>query len=438
MITVELFTQNVQSKKTDLLSILVFAADTWFHFATKSVNLIQVYPNYVPSNHSVGLTSNCYDVKTPFAVGCTINPAATATFLMNGQNTLSVIANLSETMRIHTISRGNDIYSYVGNPPSNLLDSTDYTAHSWALETHCAPVTSKCINEGQISGAATAYKCPFAMEGTLFTPKSNVMTMAYFTDKTGTSNDTQFSSLQNPSYFAAIVAVNQNFGHGRSAEGEVTSTVHGADLFALFCNSTVYDLEYTSVNGTITRFIITPSNTTVINIVQGSQQYTNVGDPVILQGASIGALISTSGQGVADYFALTYSQTALGVASAAFEPRSAIESQQRETILVARIPIAPLACLLVANLSLVVLGVILTILALWAARGETREVQARLSIPGLVAAQFEGTRAVGAVEDVRDLFEERGGGSGPRIGIVKSDEGGWKFHTWSGGRVLVR
>jgi len=280
-----------------VLSSLVLITDTWFHFATKAINLAQVHPNLGGSDYGLGLVPACYDVKTPYAGGCTLNPAGTATFLMRGQETMSVLGNLSDT-RVKINAVDNDVFAYVGNSPSVALDSTDYTAHSWAVQTQCMPVTTKCVKSDNIFGAGFRYKCPFAMEGLMTTTYQNTMAMAYFTDQSGKDNVTQFDALQNPYYFAAIVAVNQNIGHGTRLTGqtEILSTGHGADLFAVFCNATVYDLEYTSVNGTLTRFEKTPSNSSVTNIVQGAQQYSRVGEPNIIQGASIAALISSTAQ----------------------------------------------------------------------------------------------------------------------------------------------
>ncbi|KAK0127663.1 hypothetical protein ONS96_007184 [Cadophora gregata f. sp. sojae] len=424
------------------LSILVFAADTWFHFTTKTINLTQFYPVTSALNTSVGLIPTCIDVNETTSLGCTADRAAANWFLMNGLDALSVMTNISTTMRINTLSSANDIFTYVGNPPKSALNPVDYMSHTWGITTKCAPVTTQCVDPERIAGSHFPYKCPFAMEGIMNTDSNtasiNQYKMNYFTNSTGESNSTLSTNLANPYYFATIAAVNQNFGHGpafTAGDPEVLSTVHGADIIGLFCNTTVYDVEYTSINGTVTRFNATPANSTLTNIIQGSQQYTKVGDPSLIQGASTGALLSTSAQGIADYFALTYSQIALGVATAAFTPQPAIQAQRRENMLVAKVPIAPLACLLIANLSLALLGIILVVIAAIAAKGETREVQARLSVVGLVAAHFEGRRAERGVEKVEDLFEERGGinGSGPRVGVVRTEGGGWGSSIWRSG-----
>lgn len=416
-------------------STLVFAADTWFHFTTKTINLTQVYPITSALNTSVGLIPDCYNVNSTFQGGCTLNPGGTAIFLMQGPQAQSVVANLSTSMRVNTLVSGKDVFTYVGNPPKSALANVDYQSHSWGLKTQCAPVWSQCTVPGETVGAYLDYKCPFAMEGRISTDSitafQNQYKMTYFTNSTGMSNFTSSVNLANPYYFGALAMVNQNIGHNPNlgGDGEISSTEHGADVFAVYCNTTVYDVKYTSINGSITRFDATPANSTLTNIIQGSQQYTQVGDPSLIQGAATAALISTDSQGVADYFALTYSQIALGIASAAFTPQAAIQAQRRETMLVAKVPIVPLAFLLIANISLALLGIVLLVFASVAARGETREVQARLSVAGLVAAHFEGRRAERAVEKVEDLFEEREGvgGSGPRVGIVKIESGGWGF-----------
>ncbi|KAL2066479.1 hypothetical protein VTL71DRAFT_2550 [Oculimacula yallundae] len=423
-----------------MLSTLVFAADTYFHFTTKTINLIQVYPVTSALNTSVGLIPTCYNVNRTFQGGCTLNPGGSATFLMQGREAQSVVANLSTSMRVNTIVQGKDVYTYVGNPPKSALANIDYQSHTWGLKTQCAPVTSQCIDLAAPSvGNRLDYKCPFAMEGRVSTDArsafQNQFLMTYFTNSTAVSNSTYTTDLANPYYFATLAIVNQNIGNDLelAKDPEITTSGHGAGVFAVFCNTTVYDISYTSINNTITHFDAKPANSTLTNIIQGSQQYTSVGNPNLIQGASVGMLISKTAQDVADSFALTYSQIALGVGSAAFEPQEAVNAQRRESILVAKVPVVPLAVLLGANMALVVLGCVLLGVAVGAAKGDTREVQARLSVSGLVARCFEGMRAERGVEDVEDLFEEREGrgagasGAGLRVGVVKTGSGGWGF-----------
>jgi hypothetical protein len=383
-------------------------------------------------NGSLSLTSDCTDVKIPFGGGCTLNPAAANTFLIGGPAALQVLNNLSDTTTVKTFVSSKGQYAYLGNTPKAQLASVDYSAHSWAVKSSCTPVSSQCLVVGQESGPSFPFHCPFAFQGAISTTYQNALTMAYFTNSTGSSNQTGSADIGNPYYFAAIASVNQNIGRLPALQNDpqLYYGLHGSIVFVLFCNATIYDVEYSSVNNTITRFVTKPSNASTANIIQGSQQYTHVGDPSLIQAASI-AGFSANSQEVADRFALSYSQTALAVAIGAFTPQPPIESQMREDILVARVPIAPLAVLIFSNLSFVVLGVVLTIIAAVAAmKGNTRDVQARMSISGLVAAQFEGDRAREQVASVEDLFKENQGEEGPRVGVDRTEEGGWLFGSW--------
>jgi hypothetical protein len=255
--------------------------------------------------------------------------------------------------------------------------------------------------------------------------------MAYFTDSTGSNNNTDKTLIGNPYYYSAVILANMRNARPAALQNdpEVLSGGHGgATIVVVGCASTVYDVEYSSVNGTIKGWKTSKSNSSTTLIVQGTQRHTDVGNPNLIQAASIAGL-GNSAQAIADQFALAYSQTALAVSSGAFEPRAAWASQVRDHILVARVPKAPLFALLAANLLLVLLGIILAIVALIAVRGNTGEAQARLSIPALVAALFE-VHMARPVNEVEDMFEERHGERGSRIGFAKAVEGGWVFQRW--------
>jgi hypothetical protein len=255
--------------------------------------------------------------------------------------------------------------------------------------------------------------------------------MAYFTDSTGSNNDTSLLNIDNPYYYSAMILANMRNACPAALVKDpqvLLGGYGGSTIVALFCTSTVYDVEYTSVNGTTKNWKTSKSNGSTTLLVQGTQRLTDVGTPNLIQPVSIAGL-SDSAQDIADQFATAYSQTALAVASGALEPRSALASQVRKPILVARVSKTPLFVLVAANLLLVLLGVVLTIVALITVQGNTGEVQARLSIPALVAALFE-ERMKRPAKEVEDMFEERHGERGPRIGFIRTAEGGWVFQGW--------
>lgn len=422
---------------------MVFIADTWLHFTTKTTIFTQVLPNTIPANHSYSLRPECTDNPTPYSglSGCTLNPAAAVTFVMDGGTTLKVLNNVSETTMVRTVSGDGAEIAYLGNTPQPQLSAIDYTANTWAVESKCAPVTTKCMDDDQFFGAGTPFKCSFAFEGDLAGILPGPWQMAYFTNSSATDNFTQFDPVPNPYYFSIAAALNEQVGlvvgGPNENDPEFMIATHGALVFALFCNATVYDVEYSSVNGSISRFVYQPSNSSTTTIVRGTQQFTNLGNSLLQQAASIAAY-NNSAQGLADGIAIAYSRVALSVAAGAFTPQPAAEAQLRREILVARVPKVPLAFLLLANLLLVVLGFALTVSALLALRGDTGEIQARLSVTGLVASCFEGARAREGTKSVEALFEENSGRPGPRMGISKTREGGWAYLAWRPQETVFR
>ncbi|GIC92806.1 uncharacterized protein Aud_009279 [Aspergillus udagawae] len=412
-------------------STVVLVTDTWLHFTTKTVNFIQVNANSDASGLGFGVYQNCTNVDSTL-LSCNLNNPASGNILLN-PDPMKVLSNISDTMTIRIYSAGQDQYAYIASPETSRLSLLDYTVSTYAIHSQCSPLTSQCANPNDVSGVHTTYNCPFEFQGAVNTAvgASNSVTMAYFTDSTGSNNNTDKTLIGNPYYYSAMILANMRNARPAALQNdpEVLSGGHGgATIVAVGCTSTVYDVEYSSVNSTIKNWKISNSNRSTTLIVQGTQRHTDVGNPNLIQAASIAGL-GNSAQEIADQFALAYSQTALAVASGAFEPRAALASQVRERILVARVPKAPLFALIAANLLLVFLGIILAIVALIAVRDNTGEAQARLSIPAIVAALFE-VRMARPVNEVEDMFEERHGERGPRIGFAKAVEGGWVFQSW--------
>jgi hypothetical protein len=117
------------------------------------------------------------------------------------------------------------------------------------------------------------------------------------------------------------------------------------------------------------------------------------------------------------------------VGSQSVGAQPALEAQERTSLLVARILLAPLFTLVISNLLFVILGIILTVIAITSSGGDSQDIQARLSITGLVADRFEGQRAKLRVERLDELFEESDGQSSKRVVIDSVLEGGYEYRT---------
>ncbi|KAK3064925.1 hypothetical protein LTS18_002469 [Coniosporium uncinatum] len=89
--------------------------------------------------------------------------------------------------------------------------------------------------------------------------------MASFTDAIMTSNVTD-EEVRNPYYFGVAAITN---GQGGGADTlnepqEIVTPVHGATAFVLGCSTAVYDVEYGSVNATVTGYVTTLTNLSVV------------------------------------------------------------------------------------------------------------------------------------------------------------------------------
>ncbi|KAK9434807.1 hypothetical protein VB005_09592 [Metarhizium brunneum] len=415
---------------SSLLSALVFATDSWLHFTTKSVTLTQFQPVSF-DDASFGLHQNCTNLTESFTAQCDLNPAGSTTFLWNAEESLNLLANISTRGMVQPVSddAGNQ-YAYIGLPVSLSNSSVDYVATSLAVQTKCAPITTRCFNAtSTISGPSANYSCDFAMQGTISTTFINSMNMGYFTNSTLSDTIPEKTPMSNPYYFAAVVSANQNVGRSQDLihDPEIKSGLHGSVLFVVLCNATVFDMQYTSANSTVTQVSMLESNSSTTSVVMGTQAYTHVGDTYILQRTSLDVWQSHSAQEIASKFAYTYSEIALAASGAALEPGPAVEAQLRSSMIVAKMPKAPLGCLVAANLLLAVLGILLTIVALLVLNNDVGDVKARLGIPALVATHFETNGGDKPVKNIEDMFEEFDGRAGPRVVAAKTALGCWRL-----------
>jgi hypothetical protein len=384
------------------------------------------------ADYSLSLQPNCTTGNNSFSdqqfdrSPCSLNPGGSVVFLLNGTQSLQVLGNVSDIMTVFTYE-GDSTYAYLGIPPSDSLSQRDYVATTFGISTQCKLISNECDLRAPF-GASTPFECTPAFAGDVTQAPGNLVTI-YLTDATMSSNLT-VRGIQNPFYVGLAALVNQQGGQGltQTSGPEIVTPVHGGISFVLLCAATVYDIQYNSINGTVTRFVATASNDSTTNIWQGAIAYTGLGSPQLQQAASLAAL-SSSAQELADKIALAYSRIALAIGAEAVVPTPALAAQERSSSLVARIPAAPLFTLVAANLLIAALGVMLTLLALSSSGGEAGDVQARLSVMGLVADHFEGVKARRGVESMDELFDERDGQS-MRVAIDRVAGGGYAYKAW--------
>jgi hypothetical protein len=413
---------------------VVFLADTWLHVTTKSVNFIQISPVAIMPDYSFSLIPACtianQSLSGPNKYNCSIHIAGSAAYFQNATQSLEVLNNASDVAAVF-VYESNTQYTYLGIPQTQVAD-LDYTATTFGMATQCKPVTDECI--GTINGIETTWHCADTWQGDLGSVGPNYIS-TYFPDAAMSTNNT-WPGVPNPYYwgYAAIdgtgvqkAGLINSIGTGAP---NIAGLTHGGVAFLLFCTITHYDIEYDTINGTVTRFVTTLSNNTVADIWQIPVQITGLhGAPTLLQATDLG-LFSKTAQDLADQIALAYSRSALALGAQSVMRTPALVIQQRESFQVSRVPAAPLYTLVIANLLFVVFGVVLTCIAFGVSGGEVREVQARLSIVGLVADRFEQTRGKHGVEKMDDYFEEKAGNDSMRLAIDRSEGDGFSYKVW--------
>jgi hypothetical protein len=428
----------IVNASADSERIAVFLADTWLHVTTKTVEFVQISSLATTPDYSLTLIPACtvsdnsyraqYSVKNPDDL-CSLDIYGRGENFKNSTQSLQVVNNVSDVTTVLTYE-SKIPYAYLGIPQAQFLQR-DYTATTFGMQTQCTPVSTKCKLNGNF-GAFTTFDCASTFQGDL--TQGPTWQKAYFTDSDMTSNYTS-DGIHNPFYFAIASRTNvgaQGVGLLTSPTApEIVPVLHGGIAFIIFCSVSLYDIEYDSINNTVTRFVATASNDSVTNAWQGSNALA-AGDTAtpMLQQASGLALFSNTSQELADKIALAYSRTALGIGAQVVMRSPALAVQERRTFLVSRVPAAPLFTLVIANLLFVVFGAILTGIAIGASKGDVREVQARLSIVGLVADRFEAQRGRDGVEELDDYFEEKEGSDSVRVAIDRSDGGGFTYKVW--------
>jgi len=313
---------------TDLRRLLVILADTWLHIATKTVTFTQLLRTNNSAAYGFGLqevcTTNNNSLWDPSTRGtCTLSQAVTNTFLANGTQSLQVLNNISSLATVSTIRSGGEDFAYLAIPPSTGLANEDWRAGSFALHTQCRLASAEC-NLHADSGPATPFNCSGAFRGDTTSIESQGFIATFFADGTMSSSSTD-QGVENPFYFGMAGHVNPS-NLNRSKVPDTVVAMHGGTAFVVLCNTTVLEVTFDSINGTISYFHGTLSNASTTNIWQSVMAYTSVGWSNLKQAASLAAL-GDSSQQFADDMALSFSKTALAIGSQSIEKRPVLATR---------------------------------------------------------------------------------------------------------------
>lgn len=349
----------------------------------------------------------------------TVNNAATA---------YSVLGNVSTWHNLWQTD------GYMLPVPSDIPQSLDFTAESFALRTQCKPITQAC--NADIDGNFDCTPAGFDFSGPRNYPTTFNHTpfQLQFTNPalSGGSNCTGVNCWNQSDsaikgHFALLETIDFDFEQWETDPQARPIASETSTYFILGCEYFAYNVKYSMVESNIVSLTTRPMNmTTMFSLNFPMQQ--SIGDDFLKASLTPLVAASNSTTQIASSFESLFSQTFLGLSAGALSNRTALAEQTRSTMLVAKIP----KFLLWLNVGLpFLLAAAGVAIAAWAfvAQGNEagRDVREKLSVPGLVAQRYVPTSPE-SPKDILELFKEsERDGKEIRVVATQGRHGTWEL-----------
>ena len=427
----------------------ITGVDTWLHLVIETVN-VDVASSQIPSaTYGRGMADvscvndtqnfDLVDIRT--SGECGVARLSTGYYLTGSSEAYKSLGNLSDVNTVRTVQVNDHTIAYLG--PASIPHSLDYQATTLGIGTQCSPITQKC-NLRSETGSTTPFRCSESFYGDLSQlsiagvdfSTNNAQTapitgMVWFVDAALTryANGSYQNNLPHNPYHLGVWAISQQ----AAADGAVNSpdivrTLTGSMAWLLNCSTTVYDLTYSWVNGTVRSTNLTKANATMSSTLQ-YPSYLSIYTKAWMDMSAYLAGAEPDGKSLAQAWSTSYSKIAMGLTAGFLSSRTNSLEQVRTTKLVSRVPKVPLYFLIALNVVYATLGGVLAFVALVSKPNENNDVRERMSIVGLVAHAFEGGRARKPVEKKRQMFAEHSNEGDSRVGMERSADRGWEYMT---------
>jgi hypothetical protein len=359
------------------------------------------------------------------------DPLCHGSIIISGVNNATKISlGLSQTEEVknYTDATGK-LYYYLGDPAQNA--KVDYQAKTIAINSHCVPMTQRCyFNFDTAPGeVGSRFNCTSGFSGNLYDSWLNT-SATDFTSSTSSVNVglafsgnpqlTQVGGVEwghgldpaidpnwtlpeiyptNPLYYGVWavgypsidLSSDLNFTGDTGIYYDEGSTVGG--IWLLNCSTTVHEVSYTWINGTINTFnhsLASNDTSALLSAPFTMAPISTYVQNALTSVANLAGLGNNSGA-IVTSFAEGFSKILLAYSIGAMGPiLNEYEQARDSTINVARIPIIPLY-LLIATKAIYVLAIIILAFGAYCFThpAETEIVKAQLSVQGLAAAHFQ-------------------------------------------------
>jgi hypothetical protein len=273
---------------------------------------------------------------------------------------------------------------YSDSPKVSKLDLTnqdvervgiDYVAETISVVTECTAITTDCGIYNTTSDASSIpYHCSNGFYGDLNEIPANGLerlkgwNTTFFDFHNDPSLNVSIASQLNPFSYnvtAVVDSIDLNdlilYGDPQVPQGIVVEIGDGRVGFAMSCNSTVYDVTYSLVNGSILVFNTTLTAPSIAAMIKAPLQ-AGFGSYELFEKAAMSVLLSHST--ILDAMELAFSQTFLALVAGVYDPAPFIEKRWRYDMTVTKIRKAPFYFLVVCMFMYAIVVLVFTLIAL--------------------------------------------------------------------------
>jgi hypothetical protein len=266
----------------------------------------------------------------------------------------------------------------------------DYIATTTSIWTQCFPITTDCgMHNSTSDDSSIPYHCSNNFQGNLNDIPTNGVerlkgwNTSFFNNENGSPQNISIASQLNPFHYNVTAVVDSiNLGgliewnDTQVPEGIVFGLGSGRVGFAISCTSTVYDVTYSLVNGSIDVFNSTPADLSTAAIIKAPLQ-AGFGSYALYERAAMSVLVNNLT--VMDSMELAFSQTFLALAAGVYESTPNIAQRWRGDLVLTQVGKGPFYFLVICLFLYAFVVLVFTVIALSLFRkSDVLELQARL------------------------------------------------------------
>jgi hypothetical protein len=269
--------------------------------------------------------------------------------------------------------------SYFVNDTNVAYLGADFAASTISMVMNCFPATKSC-NIPSASGADSSnlsilFHYSGMLSGDIWQPPTDGVEQSkgwysiFYENTTGVVTNTTIQSQHNPFYFNVTAALTsadfsllEGFHDGQVPSGAVVDAGNGRATLGLSCKATIYDVDYSLIDGNFAFFNATVADPRKASIVKAPLQF-GFDRYNLYQQAQIGLLLNKNQN--ADQMSISFSQIEIALASGACQATYSFQQRERYYAVLTEAPGYALRFLVVVCFLYVLFGIGIVVAALY-------------------------------------------------------------------------